>query len=257
MAARAIYKAVLLFGDVRLPVKFYAALVDRNIHFNLLHDQDEVRLKQQMIHPETGEAVPYEEIRRGFEIEPGMLVLLGDEELESLDPEPTRDVEVSRFVDPAKINHQWYDRPYYLGPDGDEESYFALAEALAQQEVEGVARWVMRKKEYVGALRAVGGYLMLITLRYADEVIPVDALEPPEGRPLEKKERAMAEQLVAALADEFDPSDYRDEYRHRVSQLIEVKRRGGTIELEEFEEQPEPESLEKALQESLDALGEE
>ena len=99
----------------------------------------------------------------------------------------------------GEITHLWYDRPYFLGPDDSEGDYFALAAALREKEVDGVARWVMRKKEYAGALRADGDYLVLITLRHASEVTPASELTPPGGRDLEKREVEMAKRLVAAM----------------------------------------------------------
>ncbi|MBW3539361.1 MAG: Ku protein, partial [Planctomycetes bacterium] len=189
MAARAIWKGVITFDDVRLPVKLYSAVQDRNIHFHLLHDQDMVRVRQRMVNPETDETVSPTDAQRGYEVERGVFVVLHKDELEKLVPEDSRDIEITRFVDPSEINHQWYVRPYYLGPDGDDDAdYFALAQALSRQQKEGVARWVMRKKAYVGALRAEGDYLMLIALRHAGEIISASELEPPAGRKLDAKE---------------------------------------------------------------------
>src|SRR5918996_2055187 len=99
-----------------------------------------------MIDPDSGDEVPNEEIQKGYEIEPGRYVILTAEDLEKLQPPPSRDIEIVEFVPPEKISQQWYERPYYLGPDGDEKAYFALAEALAKREREGIAHWVMRNK---------------------------------------------------------------------------------------------------------------
>src|SRR4029453_1505544 len=137
--------------------------------------------------------------------EPGVFVILTKEELEQVQPKPSRDIEILRFVPPQKISSLWYDRPYYLGPDGDQTAYFALAEALANKEKEGIARWVMRGKEYVGALRSQDDYLMLVTLRHAEEVVQPEELPAPEGRSLDRKEINMAKQLVELLEGEFDP----------------------------------------------------
>jgi DNA end-binding protein Ku len=226
-SARAIWKGVLNFGSVRVPVKLYSAVQGRGVHFRLLHAKDEAPVRQQMVNPETGEVVPQERVAKGFVDEGGVVVKLSDEELEELEPAASRDIEVMRFVKPAAIDHLWYDRPYFLGPDEDaDEDYFALAAALVRTERDGVARWVMRNKEYVGALRVRGDHLMLITMRHAGEVVPATALEPPAGRPIEKKELALAEQLVAAMEDTFDPSLYRDEWRERVLEFVEAKAKG-------------------------------
>jgi DNA end-binding protein Ku len=227
--ARAIWKGVVSFEDVEVPVKLYSAVQERGVHFRLLHEKDLEPVQQRMVNPVTGKVVEYEDVRRGFEVERGVFVLIDDDELEALEPEPSRTIEITRFVPPGTITHQWYDRPYFLGPDDDEGAYFALARALAEQEREGVARWVMRKKSYAGALRAEGDHLALITLRNAGEVVPVSALEAPGGRALDERELRMAKQLIAALEDEFDPTEYRDEFRDRVLELVHAKAEGRSI----------------------------
>ncbi len=258
MAARAIWKGVIRFGDVELPVKLYSAVEDQKVHFRLLDGEASGRVQQKMVASASGEEVPREEIRRGFEADPGVFVVLDDEEVEALRPEPSRDIDVTRFVPDAEIDHRWYDRPYYLGPDGGDDvarDYFALAEALGKRGREGVARWTMRNKEYVGALRPEGDHLALVSLRYAGEVIPTSALEAPGGRKLEPKEVDMAGALVEALADDFEPESYRDEYRDRVLELIEAKAEGRTIERAAPEpEKEETDDLSAALEASLAGL---
>src|SRR5205823_3766639 len=143
--------------------------------------------------PDTGDVVPSEEVKTAYQTNAGELVLLDDTELEATEPKDSREIEITRFVEAADVSPAWYDRPYYLGPDEDStRTYFALAKALASQKKEGIARWVMRKKEYVGALKAEGDYLALITLRHAGEVVPASALPAPAGREPDKREVAMA-----------------------------------------------------------------
>jgi DNA end-binding protein Ku len=252
--ARAMWKAVLSFGGVELPVKLYAAVEERKVHFNLLSPSTGERVRQRMVDPDSGEEVPGGEVRKGLELEPGRFVVLEDEELEELRPEPSRTIEVTRFVDRSEIDHRWYERPYYVGPDDGaavEDDYFALAAALAKRGEEGVARWVMRNKAYAGSLHERDGYLMLVTLRSADEVIPASELEPPGGPALEKREREMAEQLVAAYEDEFEPGEFRDEYRHKLEQLIDAKAEGAPIKLRKLRPKKPPKSLAGALEKSL------
>lgn len=233
MAARAIWKGTIMFGPVSIPVKFYSAAEDRKIHFRMLHDKDKVPVVQEMVHPRTDEPVPREEIRRGYvEAGEGEIVILEEEELEELEPEATREVTIKGFIDPAQIGHQWYDRPYYLGPDGNPQNYITLARAMEQAGKVGFARWTMRKKSYIGALRAENGYLKMITLRFSDKVVEEDELPRPRGRELEKQELDMAEQLVRALEGDFNPADFHDEYRERVMELIRTKARGGTMRVE-------------------------
>lgn len=255
MAARAIWKGVIRFGDVRLPVKLYSGVEDRRIHFRLLHDADHVPVRRVMVNPATGEAVPYEDTRRGYEVEDGIFVVLDDEELEAIDPGDSRDIEVTRFLPSGTIHPQWYDRPYWLGPDGDVSAYFAVGEALREEGREGVAHWVMRKREYRGALRAEGDHLALVTLRHRGEVVPAAALEPPSGRDLEESEVEMAGRLIASLEGDFEPERYRDEYRERVMELIEAKAEGKTIEIGPHRRERAREgSLADLLRESLEEV---
>ena len=234
MAARAIWKGVIRIGKTRLPVKLYSAVQDHSIRFRLLHRTDHQPVKQEMVDSESGKEVDRNEVRKAFPVSRNRLVMLEDEELEKLQPEESRDIEVQRFVNPADIDHRWYERAYYLGPDGSSADYFAFAEALRRKKKEGVARWVMRKKEYVGSLLEDDGYLMLIVLRYADDVVDAGALPRPSGRPLQKREMAMARQLIDALAGEFDASQFQDEYRARVMDLIKTKSRGGRVKVAAF-----------------------
>lgn len=254
MAARAMWKGVVRFEGADLPVKVYSAVEDRRVHFHLLSPRTGERVRQRMVDPATGDEVPAEEIRKGYEAEPGRFVVLDDEELKSIRPEPSRTIEVTRFVERSEIDHRWYERPYYLGPDdGDAvtDDYFALAAVLAKRGEEGVARWVMRNKAYAGSLHERDGYLMLVTLRAAEEVIAAGELEPPGGEAIPKRERQMAEQLVDAYADELAPEEFRDEYRHRVEELIAARAEGVPVRLRKLKPKKETESLTGALEKSL------
>ena len=234
MAARAIWKGVIKVGTVQVPVKLYSGVTDHTVRFRLLHKTDKQPVKQKLVSSETGEPVEYSEIRKAYPISRGRMVILEDEELEKLEPEDSRDIEITRFVDPDDVDHRWYEKAYYLGPDGDSKAYFAAAEALAKKNKEGIAKWVMRDRQYVGALHAEDGYLMLIVLRHAEEIIDADALKPPGGRPLQKRELEMAEQLLTALHGELDPSDFKDQYRARVMDLVEAKAKGRKPKVKTF-----------------------
>ena len=256
MAARAMWKAELAIGKQRIPVKLYAGVQDRRVHFHLLHDKDESRVEQRLVDPDTDEPVPNEQLRKAYETSPGTFVVLEPEELAELEPAPSRDVEVTRFVPAGAIHHQWYERPYWLGPDGDADAYFALATALRESEREGVARWVMRKRPYVGALRLEGDHLMLVALRHAEEVVLPSELSASVrsglgGKELDAKERKLAEQLVEALADHFDPAAYHDTYREKVQELVDAKAKGKKPKLHRPKTKKAPASLERALAASL------
>lgn len=254
MAARAIWKGQLKIGGTKIPVKLYSAVQDQTVRFHILDDRHKARVKQHMIDPDSGEEVASEEIQKGYEIEPGRFVILTEEDLEALQPPPSRDIEIIEFVDQDKISQQWYERPYYLGPDNGTEDYFALVEALKNKEREGIAQWVMRKKYYAGALRAVDDYLFLFTLRDANEVILAKDLAKPTGAAPTQKEIAMATQLVEMLQGEFNPADYKDEYRERVEKFIEQKAKGRKPRLQAVKTKRKTGALDAALAKSIAAL---
>jgi DNA end-binding protein Ku len=254
MAARAIWKGNLKINSTKVPVKLYSAVQDQTVRFHILEAKTKTRVKQHMVDPETDKEISNEKIQKGFEIEPGTFVILNEDELESIVPEPPREIEIQQFVPPEEIAPEFYDRPYYLGPDGDQNAYFALAEALRNQEKEGVARWVMRKQPYVGALRAEEDYLVLFTLRHAEEVLSAKDLPHPAGRAADKKELSMAKQLIELLKGEFNPKDYKDEYRARVMEFVEKKAKGRAPRLRLVKPKRKAASLDKVLSKSIEAL---
>lgn len=254
MAARAIWKGELKVAAMKVPVKLYSAVQDQTVRFHILDDKSKTRVKQHMVEPENGKEVSTGEIQKGFEVEPGTFVILDAEELAKLEPEASREIEVTQFLPPKEIPPEYYDRPYYLGPDGDQESYFALAEALNNKEREGIARWVMRKQPYVGALRAEGDYLVLFTLRHTEEVLSAKDLPRPAGRAPDKKELSMAKQLVELLRGEFDPKEFKDEYRGRVMEFVEKKAKGHKPKLHLVKSKKKTTSLDKVLTKSIEQL---
>lgn len=257
MGARAIWKANLVAGGVEVPVKLYSAVQDRTVHFRMLDAKRREPVKQHMIDPGTGKVVESDQIQRAFEGDEGQLVILDEAEMEKVLPKPSRDIEITHFLPPDAITHQWYDRPYYLGPDDDAEArYFALAQALRKRKVEGLARWVMRNKEYAGALRVEGDYLMLITLRHAGEVIPASALPAPAGRELDAREIAMARQLVESMEDRFDIAAWHDEYRERVVELVQAKAAGKVVKFPRAPRKKTEMSLADVLEQSVAATRE-
>ena len=253
MTARAMWKGVITFGSHEVPVKWYAAAQDHGIPFRMLDEKTKKPITQKMIDPTSGDPVPPEAVRRGFEIEPDVYVLLTKEELSELDPPSERAVDVVAFVAPDALTSPWYDRPYWLAPDGDDDAYYALARALREQDAVGIARWTMRKRSYVGALRAEGPYLMMSTLRHEGEVVPVEALEAPTVK-IDEKEANLATQLVDALAGDFEPGEYRDEYRDRVAELLEDKAKGKKVAAaKKPRRKKETVSLASSLKKSIEA----
>jgi DNA end-binding protein Ku len=253
MAARAMWKADLALGEIKVPVKLYAAVRDAKVHFRLLHAADHAPVKQQMVDPETERPVASEELKKAVAVDRGVYVLLTEEEQAALTPKPSRLISVEQVVAAGAVDERWFDRPYYLGPDGDDEGYFALAEALKKREAVGVAHWVLRNKRYVGALHASGGYLLLDTLRYAQEIVEVGAVVPGANRAPDKREIALAEQLIGALEDRFDASEFRDEYQEQLKGMLAAKAAGKVVRFPKAPAAKRADSLVASLQASLKA----
>ncbi|HEX5042094.1 MAG TPA: Ku protein [Candidatus Polarisedimenticolaceae bacterium] len=254
MAARAIWNGTLRAGSLTLPVQVFSAARDRGVAFHLLHAKDKTQVQQRMVHPETGEPVPKERIRRGVEVDPGVFVFVEPEEVEALSPPASRDLRIERFVPAGTVPAAAIDRPYWLGPHGEAERarYFALADALAGASREGIASWVMRKRQYRGVLRAEEGYLVLSTLRLGAMLVRTEDLEAPGGENVDARERTMATQLVAALQGPFDPSAFKDTYRARVEELIEAKAKGRRTTVRKFKpKKPAGQDLSQLLRASL------
>lgn len=229
MAARAMWKAQLCIGNAKVPVKLYSAIEDRSVHFRLLHKKDHAPVRQAMVNPETDEVVPRDKTERGYISAEGNLVKINEGELNDLQPDPSRVIQVKYFLPPDIIDHRYYRRPYYLGPDGNDDKYADLISALHDSGKEGFAEWVMRGKSYIGALRLYQGYPILITLRHAEEVIAVSSVEAPSGKELDKREMKMSRQLIEMLEADFEPEEYSDEYRQQVMDLIKTKASGGKV----------------------------
>lgn len=250
MPTRAMWKGVLRVGKLSVPTTLHAAVEDAAVHFHLLHDEDATRVRQRLVNPVTGETRSDGEVHKGFEISAGSFVMLDEGELASLSLEPSRDIRLHSFVPRSAIGPAWYDRPYYLLPDGQEEGYFALATALSNREEAGIAHWVMRKKQYHGAVVSQGGHLVVVTLRTIDEVLKAPKVEPMH-RAADAREIAMAEQLVEALSGDFAPEDFADEHRARVRALIEAKARGEKPKTPRAPRRAPQKSLSGALEASL------
>jgi DNA end-binding protein Ku len=251
MASRSIWNGTVRMGNLALPVKLHSAVQDKTVRFHLLHDRDRQRVRQRLVNPETGEEIAPGDVRRAYEVEPGVFVVVEEKELAELEPKPSKDIEITRFIPYGQSSYVWYERPYYLAPNGDAKDYFALAEALAKSKREGVARWVMRNHAYVGALRASDGYLMLVALRHAGEVIDASSLPAPSGPALTAKELAMAEQLVTMLEERYDPAAFHDEYRERLEKLIAAKAHHKVYRFERPAPKRRTEDLDRALAASL------
>ncbi len=242
--ARSIWSGALSFGLVNVPVKLYSAVSRKSVRFHQLDDSDHARIQQKRVSSKTGEEVPYDNIVKGYEIAPDRYVVITPEELESLDPEKTRTIDILDFVDLEDIDPIYYDHPYYLAPGpGATKAYDLLRSAMEQAGKVAIAKVVIRSKESLVAIRPTGRVLTMSTMLFHDEVVQPDAIdELPDADGKEakasKRELEMAEQLIASLTTDFEPEKYRDEYRERVLEMIERKAEGEEIAIQPAAEEP-------------------
>jgi DNA end-binding protein Ku len=240
---RAIWSGAISFGLVNIPVKLYSAVSRKTVRFHQIDAESGQRIRQQRINPASGEEVPYDQIVKGYEIGPDRYVTISPDELEALEPQKTRTIDIEDFVDLADIDPIYYDHPYYLAPDtGAGKAYALLLDAMEDAGKVAIARVVIRSKENLVAIRPHDGVLTMETMLFADEVIPPDSLEELSAGDGDQKtsdrELEMAKQLIDSLSGEFEPEKYRDEYRERVLELIERKAQGETVVVEAPPEEP-------------------
>ncbi|HKG35113.1 MAG TPA: Ku protein [Solirubrobacterales bacterium] len=258
--ARAIWSGTISFGLLNVPVKLYSAVSRKTIRFNELRESDNARVRHKRVAEGTDEEVSYDEIVKGYELTKDRYVTFTREELAELDPAKTRTIEIQDFVDISDIDPIYFESPYYLGPaEGAEKAYSLLGEAMERSGKAAIARFVLRNREHLAAIRASGGVLTMTTMRFADEVVSPDELEDelPQDKPkVQKREVEMAERLIDSLTADFDPSQYRDEYREDLLSMIERKAQGKEVVAPTAEE-PEPTKapdLMAALEESIAAV---
>jgi len=229
---RPIWSGSISFGLVNVPVRLVSATSPKDVRFHQLHAEDGARVQQKRVCSADGAEVPYDQIVKGYEITPGRYVVVDPDELASLDPESSHTIDLEEFVDLDQIDPVFFERAYYLLPDKRaEKPYTLLVQAMTRSRKVGLARFVMRTKQYLAALRAKDNALVLSTMLFADEVVPLQGLEglPDEDIHVSEREVAMAEQLVASLAADFAPEKYSDDYRQRVLDLIEAKAEGQVV----------------------------
>ena len=240
--ARAIWSGAISFGLVNIPVKLFSAVSKKTVRFHQIHAESGARVRQKRVGPD-GEEVPYEQIVKGYEIGPDRYVTISPEELEALEPQKTRTIDIEDFVDLEEIDPIYYDHPYYLAPDtGAAKAYQLLVDAMEDAGKVAIARVVIRSKENLVAIRARDGVLAMETMLFADEVVPTDSLDELSADGNVKttdRELTMARQLIDSLSSDFAPEKYHDEYRERVLDLIERKAQGETIVIEEPAAEPE------------------
>jgi len=252
VAGKAIWIGYVNFGSVNLRVKLHGAINEERIQFHLLHRRDRVKLRQQMVCAFEKKPVAAEAQVKGFEVEEGKYIIVDPDELEQALPESSRLIEVHEFVKKEEIDPVCFDRAYYLAPDADSKGYGALVDAVKEAGVEGICTWTMRRRSWLGALGVSGKILVLQSLRYADEIVPVQTLEIKDV-PVSEKELRIGNSLIEQLTVPFQPQKFTNEHQRRLRDLIDRKARGEKIAiLRPVRRKPtSPDRLLEALEASL------
>ena len=208
---RPVWSGTISFGLVAIPIKMFHAVSKKSVSFNQLDERTMSRIRLKKVSADTGEDVPDEHIVKGYEISKGRYVLVDPDELEPFIPSATKSIDLEEFVDLDEIDPVYFDSPYILAPDKTPKPYVLLARAMEEAGKVAIGRFVMRNKQYVAAMRAVDGTLLMSTMVFADEVVAVDSIEELEvldAIDVSAKEVKMAEALVDSLSADFDPSKY-------------------------------------------------
>lgn len=245
---RAVWKGSLSFGLVEIPVVVLPAETPNELKLSHLDRRDLAPVGYKRVNKRTGEEVPWEDVVRGYEHEPGEYVVLSDADLKRASPEATRTIEILHFVDQTEIEPVYYDKPYYVAPTlQTSKGYVLLREALERTKKVAIAKVVLHSREHLCALAVRDGVLVLELLRFPYELRPAAEVEVPDSglrdAGIQAREIEMATRLVAEMTEPFDPKKYRDTYRDDLLELIEDKIESGqshtlTEDEEEAEEAP-------------------
>jgi DNA end-binding protein Ku len=235
---KTIWKGSLQFGLVGFPIEMKPAVRSDHVPFRLLHADDLSPVHMERV-SESGDPVPWEEVVKGYEVEKGRFVVMTVEDFRAAVLKSSRAFEICDFVKEGGIDPRYFDTPYYLTPGkGGEKAYAILREALKRAAMVGIGRVTIRQKQHLAALKTVGDALVLETMRFADELVEPREYTFPRGRLATAHEVKVAEELVRAMAGEFDPEKYHDAYRENLMRIIRAKSAGKPVEADE---EPEPE----------------
>jgi DNA end-binding protein Ku len=251
MAPRSIWRGTISFGLVSVPVRMFTATESKELRFHFLHKDDLTPIGYDKVRKDTGEHVDPEDIVRGFEVSKGQYVPLEDEDLDRLDVELTKAIDICDFVDLDEIDPVYFRKAYYLLPeDGAEKPYLLLVRALDETGKVGIAKVVIRNKQHLAALRPVNGSIVLETMYYADEVRKPEKVKAKGD--LRSAEVEMAKSLVENLSESFDPEKYDDTYRKELLELLRAKAKGKKLPEPQEDEGGELIDLMQALRESVE-----
>ena len=248
---KSVWNGTVTFGMVNVPIKLYSGTESKTIHFQEVHAKDGARIEHRRVCPKEDREVPYKQIVKGYEVGDGRYVVLGKDEIKAAAGNRGKVIELSDFVDAGEIDPVFYEKTYYVGSRDDKDAFELLYQALRKTGRAGIGRFSFHDREYLVALRAGQGVLLLHTLRFHDEVVSGQELEVERGTKPSNKEIDMAGRLVSSLSEKFSPRAYEDTYRDAVLDLIKRKARGEEIDVVAQEEPAQGDDLAAALEASL------
>jgi DNA end-binding protein Ku len=241
--ARPIWNGTISFGLLNVPVQLHSGERSVDLHFRMLDSRDNTPVRYERVNSETGEEVPWKEIVKGFEYTKGSYVVIDEEDIRKAAPESTETVEIEAFCDRDEIDPMYFEKPYYLVPSKKaEKGYVLLREVLAKTNKVGIARVVIRTRQYLAALSPRGDALMLDLMRFPQEIVKADEFELPKGNSesyrVTPAELSMATQLIEAMTKKWSADDYQDEFRAKLRKIIDdqIARQKGKKVREQTEE---------------------
>jgi DNA end-binding protein Ku len=250
---RALWTGSISFGLVNVPVRLYSAISEHKLQFHFVHQKDDSPIGYQKICKKEDKPVPEKEIVKAFEYRKGKYVYMEDEDFEAARVEGYKTIDITDFVPYEQIDPIYFAHTYYLGPqDGSEKVYSLLVQAMERSELAAIAKFVMRDRQYLGALRVREGTITLEQLYFADEIRPVEDVRSKRQR-VAKGELEMAQQLIDAFAADWEPEKYGDTYRDALCAVIEAKRKGKEVHVAAEPEEERPTDLLEALRASVEA----
>jgi DNA end-binding protein Ku len=227
---RSIWKGSISFGLVNIPVRLYSATEDRGIDLDMLHEKDKSPIRYARICTKEGKEVPWEEVIKGYQYQEGDYVVLTAEDFKKADVQKTKTIDILDFAEESEIDSRYFRKPYYLEPEnGAEKPYVLLRESLRQSGKIGIAKFVLRNKEHLGAVKPQADMIILNQLRYESELRPTDELHIPEYTKVSNREVEMALALIDQLTRPFRISDYKDEYTEALIKIISEKAKGKPV----------------------------
>jgi DNA end-binding protein Ku len=231
---RAIWKGSISFGLVNIPIALYPATRREELKFRLLRAADHSPVNYKRVAEKDGKEVPWDQIVKGYEYEKGKFVVLNEKDFQRVDLEATQTVDIQDFVDLDDIDPMYFYKPYYLEPQkGGDKAYVLLREALADGKKVGIAKVVIKTRQYLAGVKALKNALVLELMHFAEELADVEKLNVPKTAQPGKKEMDMARALVNSMTSKWDPQKYRDDYREALMEVIEEKVEAGGKEIEE------------------------